>query len=132
MSSGWGVFLRVGVTITVLRNLAQTARVQFRGEETFRGFTDPGGSAIDSDEIIRLQEKLVKDAGSRSPLLRLLARRRARRLERTRQIRDQQLAWRVQDIIVGCGLSQAHYSIGGGRSVRIPQVTSVVAGPPWG
>jgi hypothetical protein len=52
--------------------------------------------------------------------------------QRVRQDNDQQLAWRVQDILVGCGLSQVGYSIGGSRVFRIPQVVSVVAGPPVG
>ncbi|MGH3769523.1 MAG: hypothetical protein ACRDS0_24135 [Pseudonocardiaceae bacterium] len=59
-------------------------------------------------------------------------RRRARRLERIRQADDQQLAWRVQEILVGCGLSQTDYSIAGGRVFHIPQVISVIAGPPVG
>ena len=42
------------------------------------------------------------------------------------------LAWRLQNILVECGLSQADYSIGGRRVVRVPQVVSVVAGPPVG
>lgn len=37
-----GVFLRVAATIPVLRNLASTARVQIRAEETFRGVHQPG------------------------------------------------------------------------------------------
>ncbi len=36
----------------------------------------------------------------------------------------------MQKIIAGCGLTQADWSIGGGRSVSIPRVVSVVAGPP--
>ena len=85
------------------------------------------------EESCRPPENSIKNVTSRRSLVgRLLASRRARRLERRRQIRDQRLAWRVQDIIVGCGLFQADYSIGGGRSVHIPQVTSVVAGPPVG
>jgi hypothetical protein len=59
-------------------------------------------------------------------------RARARRLARVRQALDQQLAWRVQDILVGCGLSQADYSIVGGRIFHIPHVVSVIRGPPVG
>jgi hypothetical protein len=36
----------------------------------------------------------------------------------------------VQDILVGCGMSQTDYSIAGGRVFHIPQVVSVVRGPP--
>lgn len=61
---------------------------------------------------------------------RLLARRRARRLECTRRARNQRFAWRVQEIIMGCGLIQEAQSVAGGRTVRIPEVISVVAGPP--
>lgn len=78
-----------------------------------------------------------------SLLRRLLAWRSARRLQRAHQQHDQrlqrayqqhnqQLAHRVQEIIAGCGLIQADYSIGGGRCVHIPRVVSVVAGPPVG
>jgi hypothetical protein len=56
----------------------------------------------------------------------------ARRLERRRQAKDQLLASRVQDIIIGCGLTQFGYSIGGSRILRAPPVVSVVAGPPVG
>ncbi|MCA1681858.1 MAG: hypothetical protein LC700_01650 [Actinobacteria bacterium] len=42
------------------------------------------------------------------------------------------LAWRVQDILVGRGLTQADYSIGGGRTLHIPEVISVTPGPPVG
>jgi hypothetical protein len=55
-----------------------------------------------------------------------------RRRVRQRTQHDQQLAWRVQDILVGCGLSQAEYSIGGGRVLHSPHVVSVVPGPPVG
>ncbi len=58
---------------------------------------------------------------SHPPLLRRLRRLFARRAERERQAKDQQLALRVQDVLVGCGLSQTD---------RMPQVVSVVAGPP--
>jgi hypothetical protein len=65
-----------------------------------------------------------------------LARRRARQLECTRQARDQArdqlLASRVRDIIVGRGLTQTAFSIGGGRNIHVPQVVSVIAGPPMG
>ena len=55
-----------------------------------------------------------------------------RQPDRTRQEHDQELAWRVQDIIAGLGLIQTDSSIAGGRSVHIPHVVSVAAGPPVG
>jgi hypothetical protein len=61
-----------------------------------------------------------------------LARHRARQLERARQARDQLLAGRVQDILFGRGLTQIAFSIGGGRTIYVPQVVSVIAGPPVG
>ncbi len=61
-----------------------------------------------------------------------LVRRRTRKLERARHAGNQVLAWRVQDILVGRGLTQADYSIGGGRTLHIPEVISVTAGPPVG
>ncbi|MDQ3153875.1 MAG: hypothetical protein M3R63_19910 [Actinomycetota bacterium] len=67
-----------------------------------------------------------------SLLLHPLARRRARQIERTRKVGDQRLAWRVQDILAGLGLTQSDYSIGGGRTVHIPTVVAVTAGPPVG
>jgi hypothetical protein len=70
-------------------------------------------------------------AFSRPSLLRHpLAWRRARRLERIHRSNDQRLAWRVQDVLMGCGLSQDDYSVGGGRVFHIPQVLSVSHGPP--
>lgn len=61
-----------------------------------------------------------------------LARRHARQLEYRNQVHDQELAWRVQDIIAGLGLSQADSSVGGGRTIHVPQVVTVAAGPPMG
>ena len=58
-----------------------------------------------------------------------LARRHTRMLERMRQEGEQRLAWRVQDIIVGLGLTQADFSLGGGRTVHIPEVISVAEKP---
>ncbi len=51
---------------------------------------------------------------------------------RTPQEHNQTLAWRVQDIIAGLELTQSDFSIAGGRSVHIPEVVSVAAGPPVG
>lgn len=65
-------------------------------------------------------------------LRRWRARRRARRLQLSRDAADQRLARRVQDILVGCELSQSDFSIAGGRVFHIPQVISVVPGPPVG
>jgi len=62
-------------------------------------------------------------------LRRRWARRRAQELQLRRQAAYQRLAWHVQDILVGCGLFQADFSIGGGRVFHIPQVVSVVSGP---
>lgn len=78
-------------------------------------------------------EEPMENVGLRPSLLRRLqAWRRALRRERTRQADDQLFAWRVQDIIVGLGLTQGDYSIGGGRALHIPEVVSVIPGPPAG
>ncbi|MBV8993177.1 MAG: hypothetical protein JO287_05635 [Pseudonocardiales bacterium] len=58
--------------------------------------------------------------------------RHAQELQLRRQAAYQRLAWHVQDILVGCGLFQADFSIGGGRVFHIPQVVSVLPGPPLG
>jgi hypothetical protein len=50
--------------------------------------------------------------------------------ERRRHATHQRLASRVEEILIGCRLTQFSYSIGGGRSMRVPQVVSVDAGPP--
>jgi hypothetical protein len=63
-------------------------------------------------------------------LRRPLTRHHVRQLERTRQEHNQQLVWRVQDILAGRGLNQMYYSIGGGRGWYVPQVVSVTNGPP--
>jgi hypothetical protein len=62
-------------------------------------------------------------------LLRPLARHRALQLVRAHQRNKQELAWRVQDVLAGCGLVQTDYSIASGRVVHIPEVVSVVTGP---
>ncbi len=51
---------------------------------------------------------------------------------RPRPTNDQRFAWQVQDILVGCGLSQTGSSIASGPSIYIPKVISVVDGPPKG
>ena len=61
--------------------------------------------------------------------LRPLARHHALQLARAHQRNKQELAWRVQDVLAGCGLVQTDYSIASGRVVHIPEVVSVVTGP---
>ena len=56
--------------------------------------------------------------------------RHSRDLERRQQVRDVQLARRVQDIIAGLGLTHTEFSIGGGRVIHVPAVVSVTAGSP--
>lgn len=85
------------------------------------------------NESSQPSNELIENMGAGRWLLRQCrARRRAQRLQRLRQANDEQLAWRMQDILVGCGLGQADYSIGGGRVFRTPRVVSVVPGPPVG
>ncbi len=49
--------------------------------------------------------------------------------ERMRQEGTRWLAGRVQDILVGIRLTQADFSLGGGRTVHIPEVISVAEKP---
>ena len=73
----------------------------------------------------------VKNITHRTSLLgHLLGRHRARQLQSTHQPHSQQLARRVEQVLIGCGLTQADYSIGGGRVFHFPQVVSVVMGAP--
>jgi hypothetical protein len=58
-----------------------------------------------------------------------IARRRAVQRACAHQRNRQELAWRVQDVLAGCGLVQVDYSIACGRVVHIPQVVSVITGP---
>ena len=58
-----------------------------------------------------------------------LTRRQARELERMRQEGEQRLVRRVQDIIVGVGLTQVGNSVAGGRTTIIPEVISVTTRP---
>ncbi len=89
--------------------------------------------AVLSRNTSQTSEELMEDLGLLSRLLRRpLARHRARQREYRRQEHNQLLAWRVQDILTGRGLTQAYYSIGGGRGWHVPQVISVVDGPPVG
>ncbi|MDQ4105304.1 MAG: hypothetical protein M3186_16905 [Actinomycetota bacterium] len=62
-------------------------------------------------------------------LLHPFARHHARLRERAHRVTKQRLAWRVQDVLAGCGLIQVDYSIACGRVVHIPEVASVVIGP---
>ena len=84
-------------------------------------------------KIIQFLEDPMENVGPVPSLLRHpLAWRRARQLERARQADNQRFAWRVQDVIVGRGLTQGDFSIAGGFSVHIPEVLSVTTGPPAG
>jgi hypothetical protein len=58
--------------------------------------------------------------------------RHSRDAERRQDIRDQQLAQRVEDIIAGLGLIHTDHSIAGGQIVHSPQVVSIDPGPPEG
>jgi Domain of unknown function (DUF1918) len=58
--------------------------------------------------------------------------RHSRDLERSPHFWDERLAWRVEEIIVGLGLTQTGDSIAGGETVHIPQVVSMDPGPPVG
>jgi len=59
---------------------------------------------------------------------RVLGRCGTRRLEPLRRA-DQRLARRVEDIIVGLGLTQTTFSASGGDTLHVPQVVLVSAGP---
>jgi hypothetical protein len=80
---------------------------------------------------VRPWEEAAEDSGRR-PSLRhsLVARRRTRQLERLRRADDQWFARRMQDIIVELGLTETNYSISGGYTLHVPQVISMIAGPP--
>ena len=58
--------------------------------------------------------------------------RHSRDLARRQQVRDERLARRVEEIIVGLGLIQTGYSVASGHTFYIPQVVSVDPGPPEG
>lgn len=83
------------------------------------------------ETTVRPREEAAKD-GAHRPSLRhsLLGRRRARRLERLRRADDQSFARHIQDIFVKLGLTEANYSISGGYTLHVPQVISMIAGPP--
>lgn len=82
-------------------------------DQNFQPWHEPGDNVISRPSLLR----------------HLLAWRRARRYERIHRVRDQRLAWQVQDVLVGCGLIQTDYSVGGGHVVHIPEVISVANGP---
>jgi hypothetical protein len=89
--------------------------------------------AVLSRNTSQTSEEPMEDLGLLSWLLRRPpARHRVWQLERTRREDNQRLAWRVQDIIAGRGLTQVYYSIGNGRGWHVPQVVSVLDGPPVG
>jgi hypothetical protein len=76
-------------------------------------------------------EEPVENFTHRPSLLgHLLARRRVQQLESRRQAHYRELARRVEQVLIGCGLSQSDFSIGGGRVFHFPEVISVTAGPP--
>ncbi len=84
-------------------------------------------------KTLHSSERAVQNFVPYLSLLRgLRARRHARELEDMHHEHSQRLAWHVEDILVGRGLAKPYYSIGGGRSLRVPQVVSVVDGPPVG
>jgi hypothetical protein len=78
-----------------------------------------------------LLEESVENTAPLPSVLRPRARRLAREFERRCRAHDQALAWSVQDVFIGRGLTQSSYSVSG-RTLRIPQVISVTAGPPVG
>lgn len=84
------------------------------------------------EKTFQLEAPTENVAPRLSLLSRWLAWRSARQFERRRQARNQQFAWRVQELIAARGLTSSDYSIGGGRAVHVPRVVSVSAGPPVG
>jgi hypothetical protein len=114
--------------VTVIKG-AQPMRT--RGNLSPTGISKPRTALLQKNHP--LLEEPMENLGLVSWLWRRsLARRRTQRLEHTRQALNQQLAWRAQDIFAGCGLAQGDFSIAVGHVFHIPQVLSVVAGPPVG
>ncbi len=109
-----------------------------RGNLSPTGISKPRAALLPRTALLQknpppLLEEPMENLGLVSWLWRRsLARRRTQRLEHTRQALNQQLAWRAQDIFAGCGLAQGDFSIAVGHVFHIPQVISVVAGPPMG
>jgi hypothetical protein len=83
-----------------------------------------------------IKHRHTRSAGTEPPWLSKLRHplewRHNRDLERRRQTGYERLARRVEEIIVGLGLTQSDYSIASGRVFHIPQVVSVDPGPPVG
>jgi hypothetical protein len=83
--------------------------------------------------VVQGQGRAVATAAA-APLLpsrfRPLARRRALRSEQHQLRRDQNLAWRAQEVFAGLGLVTGQTSIAAGQTVSIPHVIRVNAGPP--
>lgn len=101
--------------------------------QTEAGLPTPAGAAHElSAQHSRPVWETSRQHGSAYPsLLRHpLTRRRMRQLEQRQRAHDRFLAWRLQDILVGRGLTHTAFSIGGGRSLHIPEVLSVDPGPP--
>lgn len=83
--------------------------------------------------VVQGQSRAVATAAA-APLLpsrfRPLARRRVLRSEQHQLRRDQNLAWRAQEVFAGLGLVTGQASIAAGQTVSIPHVIQVDAGPP--
>jgi hypothetical protein len=102
-----------------------TAMYRYPQEKTTPLLEEPIGTVASRPSL--LHNLLVRYRTRR------LERRRqeeARQLERGRQKEARQLALRVEDVFIGCGLSQFSFSVSGSRDIRAPQVVSVVDGPP--
>jgi hypothetical protein len=94
------------------------------------------------EKTTQLLEKPVENVTFRPSLLhRLLPRYRAWQLERRRQEdawqlerrrreNSWQLASRLEEVIIGCGLTQLGYTLIGDYNIHAPQVLSVDDGPP--
>ncbi len=79
---------------------------------------------------VRHSEEVVENVVPHESWWRRVPRRcGTRRLERLRRADDQQLARRVEDIIVTLGLTQTNFSASGGDTLHVPQVVSVSGGP---
>jgi S-DNA-T family DNA segregation ATPase FtsK/SpoIIIE len=83
--------------------------------------------------VVQGQSRAVATAAA-APLLpsrfRPLSRRRVLRAEQHQRRRDQNLAWRAQEVFAGLGLVTGQASIAAGQTVSIPHVVRVDVGPP--
>jgi DNA segregation ATPase FtsK/SpoIIIE-like protein len=83
--------------------------------------------------VVQGQSRAVATAAA-APLLpsrfHPLARRRVLRSEQHQLRRDQNLAWRAQEVFAGLGLVTGQASIAAGQTVSIPHVIQVHVGPP--